>query len=394
MTRRGMRRLAGAMVSIGALVVAGQGLIPGAGSKPVAAAPACGAVPAGSARCLGLFLHPVHRADAGGGPSGLTPADIRSAYDLPATGGAHRTVAVVDAFDDPNAEADLAAYRSTFGLPPCTVANGCFRKADETGGGHFPAPDAGWSQEIALDLDMVSAACPSCDILLVEANGDDMPSLGAAENTAAGAPGVVAVSDSFGSSEDPNELGWDAAYFTHPGIALVAASGDNGLGADYPASSPLVTAVGGTSLTPAPGTPRGWAETSWMHSGSGCSNYEPKPAWQTDGGCSNRMVADVAAVADPTTGVAVYDSFQQSQPWAVAGGTSAAAPIVASIYALAGNTRGLTGASRAYADPSALTNITSGPSNTLLCLAGYPCRPVPGYNGPTGLGTPWGLGAF
>jgi len=334
----------------------------------------------------------VRPADGSGGPGGLTPSDLRAAYGLPASGAHGRTVAVVDAYDDPNAEADLAVYRSAFGLPPCTIANGCLRKADERGGAHFPAPDAGWAQEIALDLDMVSAACPDCHILLVEADGADMPSLGAAENIAATAPGVVAVSDSFGSPESSDELSWDAQYFTHPGVALVAASGDNGLDALYPASSPLVTAVGGTSLTPS-ATPRGWTETSWGSSGSGCSAYEPKPAWQVDPNCARRTVADVAAVADPRTGVAVYDSYQ-SGGWAVAGGTSAAAPIVAAVYAMAGNTRGLTGAARAYANPGALNNITSGSSNTLLCLTGYLCSPGPGYNGPTGLGSPSGLGAF
>jgi subtilase family serine protease len=357
------------------------------------------------ARCLGLFLHaPVHRAGTPGGPTGgLTPADLRSAYNLPAAGAHGRTVAIVDAYDDPNAEADLAVYRSTFGLPACTVANGCFRKLDQRGGVHFPPSDAGWSQEIALDLDMVSAACPDCHILLVEADGADMPSLGAAENVAATAPGVVAVSNSFGSAESSDEISWDAKYFTHPGIALVAASGDSGgaslLGGGgpiYPAASPLVTAVGGTSLSRS-STPRGWTETAWSGSGYGCSAFEPKPAWQGATGCSGRSIADVSAVADPQTGVAVYNSYQ-SKGWVVAGGTSAAAPIIASIYALAGNTAGLVGASRAYGNVAALNDVSQGGGSGLLRgilgSSGGAGGAGAGYHGPTGLGSPAGTRAF
>jgi subtilase family serine protease len=392
-----VRRFAGAVMSIGSVVLASQFLAPA--TEPVAAmaaAPACGAAPAGTARCLGLFLQlGAHRATApGAGPAGgLAPAEIRSAYNLPAAGAHGRTVAIVDAFDDPNAEADLGVYRAAFGLPACTTANGCFHKVDQRGGSaSYPAADPGWSQEIALDLDMVSAACPDCHILLVEADNADMPSLGQAEITAATHPGVVAVSNSFGSTESPVEVTWDALYFIHPGVSIVAASGDSGYGAMYPAASPLVTAVGGTSLTQS-GGPRGWTETGWGSSGSGCSSYEPAPIWQQGTGCSRRSVADVAAVADPATGVAVYDSFQ-SKGWTVAGGTSAASPIVASVYALAGNTLLMVGASHAYVNATALTDILQGQSNTLLCLFGNSCRPGPGYDGPTGLGSPWGLGAF
>ena len=407
MTRRGVRRIAGAMVSIGVVLMAAEGWAPGTRmmvAVQTASPAACGAAAPGMARCLALFMHtPARPADAGGGPAGLTPTDIRSAYGLPAIGARGRTVAVVDAYDDPNAEADLGVYRATFGLPPCTVANGCFRKADQRGGTRFPAADAGWAQETSLDLEMISAACPSCGILLVEADATDMPSLGAAENIAATAPGVVAVSDSFGSSETSDELGWDGQYFTHPGVALVAASGDSGgaslLGGGgpiYPAASPLVTAVGGTSLSRA-NTPRGWAETAWSGSGYGCSSVEAKPAWQGATGCSGRSIADVAAVADPRTGVAVYNSYQ-SQGWTVAGGTSAAAPIIASIYALVGNTRDLVGASRAYAAVGALHDVaqSGGGSGLLGGILGSSGSAAsgPGYHGPTGLGSPAGTNAF
>jgi subtilase family serine protease len=389
------------MVSIGVALMGIQMWAPPAHLVAVTTpSPACGPVPAGTARCLGIFLHATAtRADASGGPGGLTPTDIRTAYALPAAGAHGRTVAIVDAYDDPNAEADLAVYRSTFGLPPCTAANGCFRKVDQRGGTAFPAPDAGWAQEIALDLDMVSAACPDCHILLVEADGADMPSLGGAENTAATAPGVVAVSDSFGSTESSDELSWDTRYFTHPGVALVAASGDSGGpsllgsgGAIYPAASPLVTAVGGTSLVRS-STPRGWSESAWGGSGYGCSAYEPRPTWQAATTCRGRSIADVAAVADPQTGVASYDSYQSSG-WKVAGGTSAAAPIIASIYALAGNTRGLVGASRAYASAGALNDVTAGGGGGLLGIVGSSGTGAAGYDGPTGLGSPHGLAAF
>jgi subtilase family serine protease len=399
-TRRGVRRIAGVMVTIGVALMGVQMWAPPTHLVALATpSSACGPVTPGVARCRGLFM-PVHRADATGGPAGLAPSDIHAAYALPPAGAHGRTVAIVDAYDDPNAEADLAVYRSTFGLPPCTTANGCFRKVDQRGGAALPAPDAGWAQEISLDLDMVSAACSDCRILLVEAGGADMPSLGAAENTAATAPGVVAVSDSFGSAETSDELSWDAQYFTHPGVALVAASGDSGGpsllgggGAIYPAASPLVTAAGGTSLSRSSGA-RGWTETAWSGSGYGCSVFEAKPAWQGAAtGCSKRSIADVAAVADPRTGVAVYNSYQ-SRGWAVAGGTSAAAPIIASIYALAGNTGGLVGASRSYATPGGLNDVTGGGGGALLGILGSSGTGAAGYDGPTGLGSPNGLAAF
>jgi subtilase family serine protease len=320
---------------------------------------------------------------------GLHPFDLHAAYGLPAGGSGGRTIAVVDAMDDPAAEADLAVYRSTFGLPPCTTANGCFRKIDGSGGSNYPAPDAGWAKEVSVDLDMVSAACPDCHILLVEAATPDLPVLAAAEDTAAGWPGVVAISNSFGVGEQPAELGWDP-HFHHPGVAIVAASGDSGFGTVYPATSPYVTAVGGTNLQRASNS-RGWTETAWSGSGSGCSGYEPKPAWQHDTGCAKRTSADVAAVADPATGVSVYDTYQWSG-WLTAGGTSAAAPIIAAAFVLAGNAASA-GPGYPYAHSGGLSDITSG-SNGLLCLAAYLCTAGAGYDGPTGLGSPGGISAF
>jgi subtilase family serine protease len=322
-------------------------------------------------------------------PHGLGPADLRSAYAIPA-GGRGATVAVVDAFDDPNFESDLAVYRSTYGLPPCTVASGCLRRIDATGTGRLPAADATWSKEISLDLDVVSAVCPDCHIVLVEAGGQDIPSLGAADNIAAAVPGVVAIANSWGVPESAAEAGWDH-FFNHPGIAIVAASGDFGYQPVFPAASPHVTAVGGTTLRRSRSSARGWEETAWKGSGSGCSAYEPKPAWQHDPGCTHRSIADVAAVADPATGIALYDSYQFSG-WVKGGGTSIGAPLVAGLYALAGNARSVVGGSYPYAHTDALNSVVKG-SNAFVCDS-YLCRAGPGYNGPTGLGTPNGTGAF
>src|SRR5581483_8360822 len=150
------------------------------------------------------------------------------------------TVAIVDAYDDPTAESDLATYRAQYGLPACTTANGCFHKVNESGGSTLPAADSGWAGEIALDTDMVSAACPLCRILLVEANSATDSDLGTAVNYAASVPGVKAISNSYGGSEsssDPSEV---TQYYTHPGIAITASAGDSGYGAEFPAASPSV----------------------------------------------------------------------------------------------------------------------------------------------------------
>src|SRR5581483_1186166 len=234
---------------------------------------------------------------------GFGPADLRAAYGLTSaasTGGSGQTVAIVDPYDHPNAEADLGVYRSYYGLPACTTANGCFRKVDERGGTAYPAGNATWDQEIALDIEMVSAACPNCHILLVEADSVADSDINAAENKAA-ALGAAAISNSFVAPDTA-----DNSAFHHAGVAITAASGDDAQ-VNFPASSNGVTAVGGTTLTKATNT-RGWTETAWSGSGSGCANYAAKPSWQHDSGCGRRTIADVAAVADPKTGVAAYDS--------------------------------------------------------------------------------------
>jgi subtilase family serine protease len=335
-------------------------------------------------------------------PSGYGAADLQSAYGvLNSAAGGGRTVAIVDAYDDKTAEADLGVYRSQFGLSPCTTANGCFRKVNQNGvQGSYPSNNAGWGLEISLDLDMVSAICPKCHILLVEATNNQNANLYAAVDTAAGL-GANVISNSYGGAETATETS-DDVHFNHPGIAITVSSGDSGYGPQYPAASPYVTAVGGTSLTKSGST---FTETAWSGAGSGCSAYERKPSWQADSGCANRTIADVSAVADPNTGVAVYDSncnfFQQLvgqcfKGWGVVGGTSASAPIIGGMYALAGNTAPgaipSVPAQLAYGNTGSLHDVTSGSNGS--CGGSYLCTAGPGYDGPTGLGTPSGTGAF
>ncbi|GHO62766.1 peptidase S8 [Ktedonobacter sp. SOSP1-52] len=323
-------------------------------------------------------------------PSGLNPADLQAAYNLPsATAGSGQTIAIVDAYNDPNAESDLAVYRSQFGLPACTTANGCFRKVDQNGGTNYPRGNSGWAEEIALDLDMVSAICPNCHILLVEASSNSFTNLGTAVNTAVSL-GANAVSNSYGGSESSGESS-SASYYNHPGHIITASSGDGGYGVEVPAAYNTVVAVGGTSLSRS-STTRGWTETAWSGAGSGCSAYITKPSWQSDSGCARRTVADVSAVANPNTGVSVYDTYGQGSGWMVFGGTSVASPIIASVYGLAGNASSVNAASSLYSHTGSLYDVTSGSNGS--CGGSYLCTATTGYDGPTGLGTPNGTGAF
>src|SRR5213592_4751084 len=266
----------------------------------------CGDTAAGFAHCHARVV-----TDAKGNPAvtpapnGYGPADLRAAYSLPSTtAGSGKVFAIVDAYDAPTAEADLGTYRSTYGLPACTTANGCFRKVNQSGGDAPPRANGGWAQEISLDLDMASAVCPNCTVVLVEANSNAFTDLAAAEDTAARL-GASVISNSYGGSEFSSETSSTYnSHFNHPGIAITVSSGDSGYGAEFPAASEYVTAVGGTSLTGSSSTSRGWSETVWHGSGSGCSRYIAKPSWQTDTGCAFRTLADVAAVANPSTGVA------------------------------------------------------------------------------------------
>jgi subtilase family serine protease len=344
--------------------------------------------------------HPLHRYGRAPGSAtplattsyayGYTPADIKAAYNI--TGlGRGRTVAVVSAYDSPTAEADLAAYRARFGLPPCPSSNGCFRKVNQSGiAGSYPTPDINWSRETALDIEMASAACSTCRILLVEASSDSLNDLARAVDRAA-TMGAVAISNSYGADEWSSE-NYFGYHWNHPGIAITASAGDAGFGTEFPAVLGSVIAVGGTSLRRS-ATTRGWTETAWSGTGSGCSAFVPKPAWQRDPGCSGRTVADVSAVADPATGVAVYSSYASSGfNWYVFGGTSAASPIIAGLFALAGNTATAYETSYIAGHKASLFDAVGGSNGT--CLLAYLCVAGIRYDGPTGLGTPNGTGAF
>jgi subtilase family serine protease len=296
---------------------------------------------------------------------GLHPADLQSAYALPAQN-AGATVAVVDAFDDPTAEADLAIYRAAFGLPACTSANGCFRKVNQRGQtGSYPAANAGWSEETALDLEMVSAACPRCSILLVEADSALIDDLGAGVDTAA-AYGAAAISNSYYAVEWKTESN-EEPHYRHSGIAITASSGDRGY-PSYPAASRYVTAVGGTSLTGGAG---GWTEAAWKYTGHGCSKMIWRPSWQPSS-CRGRSTVDMAAVADPQTGVATFST--QGGGWFVAGGTSVGAPLIAAAYALSG--------------------VPAGPWYSYGRPQGFRAVGGAGYQSITGLGTPNGVASL
>jgi subtilase family serine protease len=324
-------------------------------------------------------------------PSGYGPANLQSAYKLPSsTRGSGQTVAIVDAYNDPTAEADLGVYRAQYGLPPCTTANGCFRKVNQTGGTSYPATNAGWATEISLDLDMVSAVCPNCHILLVEASTASYANLGAAVNEAA-ALHANAISNSYGGGDVSDA---SAPYYNHPGIAITASSGDSGYGVQFPASSHYVTAVGGTHLTTASNS-RGWIESAWSGAGSGCSTLNTALSGQAgfNTGCAKRAEADVSAVADPATGVAVYDStpYNGRAGWQVYGGTSVSSPIIASVFALAGNTASIDD-NYPYAHSSSFFDVTAGANGS--CSPSQLCQARTGWDGPTGLGTPNGIGGF
>lgn len=342
----------------------------------------CGAVGRGYARCQAWVRTDIKGTIRPNTPSGYAPSDLQTAYGLTSysqSNGAGETVAIVDAYDDPNAASDLNVYRSQYGLPACTTSNGCFTKQKNTS-----RTNNGWAEEESLDLDMVSAICPNCKILLVEASSTTTAALSTAEKYATAHANYV--SNSWSGNEGTTAYDGD---YNVSGVAITAATGDNGHNstAQWPAILPTVVGVGGTSLTSI--SPR--TETAWSGAGSGCSKIYATPSFQSGltTGCSKRAEADSSAVADPNTGVAVYDSFHV-RGWLVFGGTSVATPITASVFALAGNT-GTNNPGNLYSHASNLNDVTSGKNGSCgapLCVAG------PGWDGPTGLGTPNGIAAY
>jgi hypothetical protein len=334
---------------------------------------------------------------------GFDPQDLRSAYKIPISGGETQTIAVVDAFGYEAAESDLAKYRERYGLEPCTAANGCFRKVNESGEeAKYPAGGGeGWEVESALDLDMASAACPHCHILLVEATSEQAADLGEAVNTAARL-GASEISNSYGAPEarlcSETNCQEFSADWNHPGVLVTVSAGDEGYNdhtggnasPDFPATLPSVVAVGGTSLQRTSSS-RGWSEEVWRRGGSGCSGSEPKPSWQTDKGCAGRTDSDVAAVAACETPVSIYNTAVSG--WRNVCGTSVSAPLVAGIEAHASEyARSLPGAAAFYSDPGALFDVTKGSNGECAPPQEheYLCHAEVGYDGPTGNGTPDG----
>jgi subtilase family serine protease len=348
------------------------------------------------------------------------PADFQSAYAIPA-GGKGVTVAIVDAQDDPNAEADLAVFRKKYGLPACTTANGCFKKVAYDGSNNLPGADAGWGTEISLDLDAVSAACPQCNILLVEAEEENPPAgtttdpLATAVDTAVKL-GAKYISNSYGITETDNENDGitkadavsESTHYIHSGVAIFASSGDSGFaawpndtgsgaGANFPADIPQVFAVGGTRLVKSTASSRGWSESAWGSKtdsdgagNSGCSHFFAKPSYQKSTACIGREIADLSADADPASGMDIYDTYSdqnaQNTGWEVVGGTSLASPLTAGIFAASG-LEGVT-PSFVYTNEADFNDVTSGENGT--CKETSLCNAVKGYDGPTGVGTPEG----
>ena len=329
---------------------------------------------------------------------GYGPAQLRSAYNLPSTtAGAGQIIAVVDAYNDPRAVSDFNFYRSNWGLPACnaTTQAGCLTVVNQNGA-TSPLPanagGTGWATEESLDVDMAAAICPLCRVYLVEAKSPTTANLGTGVDSAVSVLGARFVSNSYGSGQSTSDPTYDTLYYKHAGVAVTASAGDSGYKVSYPAASQYVTAVGGTSLTKTSGG-RGWTETVWSGTGSGCAQAnEAKPTWQHDAGCKHRTDNDVAAVADPSTGVAVYDTYDHGG-WLEVGGTSVSSPIIASVFALAGTpAAGTYPSSYPYAHTGSLFDVTSGSNGT--CTKAYLCHGEVGYDGPTGWGTPNGTTAF
>ena len=319
--------------------------------------------------------HPLRvRPNASPSPTGLSPAQLKTAYRFPAssTAGAGETIAIVDAYDNPNAEADLNVFNSKFGLPACTTANGCFRKVNQTGGTSYPRTSSGWALEIALDVQWAHAIAPGAKILLVEAKTNSFTNLLAAVDYAASHAHYV--SNSWGGSEFSGE-GANDSHFVKQGVSFFASSGDSGSPATYPSASPKVISVGGTTLKlNANGGVA--SETGWSGSGGGCSQYLTATSAQRalstfpQVSCgTKRGTPDVSLIGDPATGVSVYMSlrYQGQSGWWTVGGTSASCPMWAARSAVTG---AVVKARYVYGNSITYRDITAG-SNGLSALPGY-----------------------
>lgn len=339
----------------------------------------------------------IHPSVTNTAPSGLTPAQVRRAYgfDQIANGGEGQTIAIIDAYDDPSIESDLGVFNTTFGLPACTTANGCFTKIYAAGS--KPKSDAGWSLEMALDVEWAHAIAPNARIMLVEARSSSFSDLLTAVDVAV-KKGATAVSMSFGGSEFSSETYYDS-HFKVSGVAFTASSGDSGAGVEYPSASQYVLSVGGSTLSvDSAGNYVG--ESAWSGSGGGLSAYEPEPSGQTNlptPYAGKRGSPDVAYDANPAMGFPVYSSvtYANQSGWFQVGGTSAGAPQWAALLAIVNSQRAALGRARlaapynnlyavaktAYGDFNDITTGSNGSCGTLCSASG-------GYDYVTGLGSP------
>lgn len=363
-------RFASFLVSLSlATTLWGAASVQAAPAHPGPAVPVCpGPVSQGYARCHSRVFP-----NASKTPTGLSPATILSVYNFSTslTAGAGKTVAIVDAYDDPNIESDLGVFSSQYGLPPCTTANGCFKKVNQKGGSSYPRSNAGWALEISLDVEWAHAIAPGAKILLVEASSNSFANLLAAEDYAKAHAQYV--SNSWGGSEFSGEASYDS-HFVQPGVSFFVSSGDAGTPAEYPSASPNVISVGGTTIHFSGG--QFLSETGWSGSGGGCSAYETATSAQAgfnqfgQVNCGNsRGTPDVSLDADPSSGVSVYDSvrYQGQKGWFTVGGTSASAPMWAAQSAVTGT---VVDAAYVYGNSIAFRDIVSG-NNGLSCLVGY-----------------------
>lgn len=399
---------------------------------------ACPAVPAGQVRCLSQIItdargnplqRPLRRAPKMGGGAfntrtmattpqdtpiapagnGLTPADLRSAYKITGNGTSSMTIAVVGIGTFSNVEEIVNTYREAYGFPDCTTASGCFKQVDKSGNAISPSRSSGTTtslQESAADLELISAMCPNCKLILADSDSGYTRDLNVLMNRLKIA-GANIVSISLAGPEQGNQP--YEAGFSQANLPVLAASGDYGYqqqnGKDivnFPSSYPAVTAVGGTTLTPSSNT-RGWSETAWGDDSdnaatSGCSQIYAKPGYQTDPLCANRTVADVSAAAngmsrDGSLGISLYLPLDKTRPdaqaWQTRVGTSLSTPIIAGVV---GNAGVAYTSATPYAHRANLFDAIGG--STGSCGGTYLCTGVRGYDGPTGLGTPNGTGAF
>ena len=366
-----MRKVSALFAGLGlALAVAGGG----GAANDHSAARVCPGSPIGTASCHALVTTDgVGNPNATTSPTGLSPATIKSVYNFPtsSTAGAGKTIAIVDAYDDPTAESDLAVFSSTFGLPACTTANGCFKKVDQTGGANYPRKDAGWALEISLDIQWAHAIAPGAKILLVEASSNSFANLLVAEDYARAHAQYV--SNSWGGSEFSGESSYDS-HFAQSGVSFFVSSGDSGLPAQYPSASPNVISVGGTTLNFSGSNFA--SETGWSGSGGGCSVYETATSAQSSfsqygqANCAGkRATPDVSLDADPASGVSVYDTtrYQGQAGWFRVGGTSASSPMWAGRSAVAGT---VVNSAYVYGNSITYRDITSG-NNGASALTGY-----------------------